>query len=297
MTAEALELEIDTGMHAMETLLTAQMDAAMELFMAWSYRNAFTVGDWGGVVLVSTDTLRADRQKPTELTWLISRLCQSQPAHEGLDFPRGQYVAEQLPEGEQTVDQSIDALRLKVEQVRQITPTRLADLFPNAKRSLCTVLCLLCCPVLIHQKRLLLQTLQKATAKSQHDLAKARALSEELAFFRQTSQAYSRKLSFDFTVSYRVEGRCADGRASHPFTSSRPPARNPDQARQLPHQPPRTPPGTPSSVLSSYRTATTEHRPGRGRPVPVGSGGVHQPRRGARGRCSRWRGRREGDDA
>lgn len=56
MTAEALELEIDTGMHAMETLLTAQMDSAMEKFMAWSYRNAFTVGSRGGVVLVSPPT-------------------------------------------------------------------------------------------------------------------------------------------------------------------------------------------------------------------------------------------------
>lgn len=53
VTELKLETEAATGMLAMETLLTSQMDAAMELFMAWSYRNAFTVGEWGGVVLVS----------------------------------------------------------------------------------------------------------------------------------------------------------------------------------------------------------------------------------------------------
>ncbi|KAL7415172.1 hypothetical protein BDY24DRAFT_440111 [Mrakia frigida] len=129
VTAEALERELDTGMHAMETLLTAQMDAAMELFMSWSYRNAFTVGEWGGVVL---------------------------PAHENLDFPRGQYVAESLDGGEHSLDLSIDALRAKVEQ-----------------------------------KRLLLQTLQKASLRSKHSLAKAKALSEELAFFKETAKSYN----------------------------------------------------------------------------------------------------------
>jgi hypothetical protein len=49
---EMLELEMDTGLHAMETLLTEQMDKACELFMSWSYRNVFTVGAFGGVVLV-----------------------------------------------------------------------------------------------------------------------------------------------------------------------------------------------------------------------------------------------------
>lgn len=40
-----------------------------------------------------------------------------QPAHENLDFPRGQYVAEELDGGEHALDLSIDALRAKVEQV------------------------------------------------------------------------------------------------------------------------------------------------------------------------------------
>jgi hypothetical protein len=59
VTELKLETEAATGMLAMETLLTSQMDAAMELFMAWSYRNAFTVGEWGGVVLVSPSHAQA----------------------------------------------------------------------------------------------------------------------------------------------------------------------------------------------------------------------------------------------
>jgi hypothetical protein len=39
-----------------------------------------------------------------------------QPAHEGLDFLRGKYVSE-LPDGERTIDASLEALRTKVEQV------------------------------------------------------------------------------------------------------------------------------------------------------------------------------------
>lgn len=50
--AELLEAEHDTGLHALETLLTDHMDRAMELFMAWAYRNVFTVGDAAAVVLV-----------------------------------------------------------------------------------------------------------------------------------------------------------------------------------------------------------------------------------------------------
>lgn len=41
----------------METLLTTHMDTAMELFQSWCYRNAFTVGVFGGVVVVRLKAL------------------------------------------------------------------------------------------------------------------------------------------------------------------------------------------------------------------------------------------------
>lgn len=84
------------------------------------------------------------------------------------------------------MDQSIDALRLKVEQVSR------ALALPSITTCLHRLLTMSIHLLLDRQKRLLLQTLQKATLKSQHALTKARALSEELAFFKQTSEAYSR---------------------------------------------------------------------------------------------------------
>lgn len=49
---------------------------------------------------------------------LLPKTSNFQPAHRGLDFLRGRYVAEQLPEGERTLELSIEALRAKVEQVK-----------------------------------------------------------------------------------------------------------------------------------------------------------------------------------
>ncbi|CED84220.1 Centromere protein Mis12 [Phaffia rhodozyma] len=91
-TPDRLEQELDGGLHSMETLLTTHMDAAMEKLQSWCYRNAFTVGEFGGVVI---------------------------PAHEGLDFLRGKYISE-LPEGEKTLQARLAALRTQVEQKRKM---------------------------------------------------------------------------------------------------------------------------------------------------------------------------------
>jgi kinetochore protein Mis12/MTW1 len=117
-----LEDEMHTGLHAAETLLTNQMDSAMDLLTSWTFRNAFTVGEAGSsIVLVSR--IRQPRPlsllspvAPHRLTFNRSSLIRLQPDHEGLDFLRGQYVAS-LPGGERSLDASIEALRTRVEQV------------------------------------------------------------------------------------------------------------------------------------------------------------------------------------
>lgn len=47
-----LEDEMHTGLHAAETLLTNQMDSAMDLLTSWTFRNAFTVGEAGSSIVL-----------------------------------------------------------------------------------------------------------------------------------------------------------------------------------------------------------------------------------------------------
>lgn len=47
-----LEDEMHTGLHSAETLLTNQMDSAMDLLTSWTFRNAFTVGEAGSSIVL-----------------------------------------------------------------------------------------------------------------------------------------------------------------------------------------------------------------------------------------------------
>ncbi|KAK4689348.1 kinetochore protein Mis12/MTW1, partial [Tremellales sp. Uapishka_1] len=84
------EREVDIGLHQLETLVNSQVDKAFDMFTAWSLRNIFDV--------------------PTSLEIVL-------PWHKGLDFSRGAYVAA-LPKGEETLMDSLESLRSKVEQTR-----------------------------------------------------------------------------------------------------------------------------------------------------------------------------------
>lgn len=71
-----LEDEMHTGLHAAETLLTNQMDSAMDLLTSWTFRNAFTVGEAGSsIVLV--------RPPPLTSTALLIPVCGSKQSFHG----------------------------------------------------------------------------------------------------------------------------------------------------------------------------------------------------------------------
>ncbi|KAK6909605.1 hypothetical protein I203_103626 [Kwoniella mangroviensis CBS 8507] len=84
------ETELITGLVALETLLESHVDKAFDKFTAWVLRNAFEFSPELEVVL---------------------------PWQKGLDFQRGEYVAN-LPKGQDTLDENLDEMRLKVEQAR-----------------------------------------------------------------------------------------------------------------------------------------------------------------------------------
>ncbi|WWD03457.1 hypothetical protein V865_001509 [Kwoniella europaea PYCC6329] len=84
------ETELITGLVALETLLESHVDKAFDKFTAWVLRNAFEFSPELEVVL---------------------------PWQKGLDFQRGEYVAN-LPKGQDTLDGNLDEMRLKVEQAR-----------------------------------------------------------------------------------------------------------------------------------------------------------------------------------
>ncbi|WVW85974.1 hypothetical protein I302_108012 [Kwoniella bestiolae CBS 10118] len=84
------ETELTTGLVALETLLESHVDKAFDKFTAWVLRNAFEFSPELEVVL---------------------------PWQKGLDFQRGEYVA-LLPQAQDTLDESLNEMRLKVEQAR-----------------------------------------------------------------------------------------------------------------------------------------------------------------------------------
>jgi len=84
--------------------MDSHIDKAFDKFTAWTLRNAF------------------DFQKDLELILVsCSDQCggsaDNQPWQNGMDFDRGEYVAN-LPKGEESVTEMIEGLRAKVEQVR-----------------------------------------------------------------------------------------------------------------------------------------------------------------------------------
>ncbi|WWC64397.1 uncharacterized protein I303_107007 [Kwoniella dejecticola CBS 10117] len=84
------ETELNLGLVALETLLESHVDKAFDRFTAWTLRNAFEFSPELEVVL---------------------------PWQKGLDFQRGEFVASQ-PKGQQSLDDDLDIMRLKVEQTR-----------------------------------------------------------------------------------------------------------------------------------------------------------------------------------
>ncbi|WVF73144.1 hypothetical protein IAT40_007963 [Kwoniella sp. CBS 6097] len=87
-----MEIELATGLVALETLLESHVDKAFDKFTAWVLRNAFEFSPEIDPVL---------------------------PWQKGLDFARGEYVAS-LPNGQQALDDSLEELRTKVEQSRML---------------------------------------------------------------------------------------------------------------------------------------------------------------------------------
>ncbi|WVR00321.1 hypothetical protein IAU59_007464 [Kwoniella sp. CBS 9459] len=84
------ELELTTGLVALETLLESHIDKAFDKFTAWVLRNAFEFSP---------------------------ELDPALPWQKGLDFSRGDYVASQ-PNGQQSLDDTLGQARTKVEQSR-----------------------------------------------------------------------------------------------------------------------------------------------------------------------------------
>ncbi|KAJ9111461.1 hypothetical protein QFC19_001230 [Naganishia cerealis] len=89
---DEMMLEVDQGLHGLETLLNDHMDTALDKLTSWALRNTFEI--------------------PDELRLTL-------PWHEGLDFDRGTYVAG-LPEGELAVQKNIEELREQVENMRKL---------------------------------------------------------------------------------------------------------------------------------------------------------------------------------
>ncbi|KAJ9115041.1 hypothetical protein QFC22_005369 [Naganishia vaughanmartiniae] len=89
---EEMMLEVDQGLHGLETLLNDHMDTALDKLTSWALRNTFEI--------------------PDELRLTL-------PWHEELDFDRGAYVAG-LPEGEIAVQQNIEELREQVENMKKL---------------------------------------------------------------------------------------------------------------------------------------------------------------------------------
>lgn len=91
------------GSFQLETLMDSHIDKAFDKFTAWTLRNAFDFQKDLELVLVSY-RYQCDGQADT------------QPWQNGMDFDRGEYVAN-LPKGEESVTEMIEELRGKVEQV------------------------------------------------------------------------------------------------------------------------------------------------------------------------------------
>ncbi|KAJ9104504.1 hypothetical protein QFC21_002000 [Naganishia friedmannii] len=89
---EEMMLEVDQGLHGLETLLNDHMDTALDKLTSWALRNTFEI--------------------PDELRLTL-------PWHDGLDFDRGAYAAG-LPEGEIAVQKNIEELREQVENMRKL---------------------------------------------------------------------------------------------------------------------------------------------------------------------------------
>ncbi|OCF39627.1 hypothetical protein I317_06592 [Kwoniella heveanensis CBS 569] len=98
-----MEMELATGLVALETLLESHVDKAFDKFTAWVLRNAFEFSPELDPVL---------------------------PWQKGLDFARGEYVAA-LPNGQQALDDSLESVRTQVEQRRL-----LAQKLDEAERAL-----------------------------------------------------------------------------------------------------------------------------------------------------------------
>ncbi|WWC71839.1 uncharacterized protein I206_105798 [Kwoniella pini CBS 10737] len=84
------ETELNTGLVALETLIESHVDKAFDKFTAWVLRNAFEFSPELEVVM---------------------------PWQKGLDFQRGEYVANQS-KGQQILDDDLESMRIKVEQTR-----------------------------------------------------------------------------------------------------------------------------------------------------------------------------------
>ncbi|RSH86065.1 uncharacterized protein EHS24_004275 [Apiotrichum porosum] len=89
---EEHDREVDTGSHALETLLESYVDRAFDIFTAYALRNVFKVP--AGVEPVM-------------------------PWHSGIDFDRAKFVTT-LPGGEATLADRLTSLRDQVEQARLV---------------------------------------------------------------------------------------------------------------------------------------------------------------------------------
>lgn len=84
--------------------MDSHIDKAFDKFTAWTLRNAFDFQKDLELVLVSL------------LNRFGKHLADKKPWQNGMDFDRGEYVAN-LPKGEESVTEVIEELRTKVEQV------------------------------------------------------------------------------------------------------------------------------------------------------------------------------------